>query len=44
MTVLLCVTAVLIANLQRHGGSQRGMKEDRKQVEARKRLNERERL
>lgn len=42
LTVLLCVTAVLIANLQRHGRSQRGMKEDRKQVEARERLKERD--
>lgn len=30
VTVLLCVTAVLIANLLRDGESKRGMEEDRK--------------
>lgn len=38
LTVLLCVTAVLIANLPREGGSEKkGKREDRKWVKARKR-------
>lgn len=43
MTVLLCVTAVLIANLPREVGSEkRGKREDRKLVKARKRHKESE--
>lgn len=42
MTVLLCVTAVLIASLLRDGESRRGMEEDGKQVKARKRHKERD--
>lgn len=42
LTVLLCVTAVLIANLLRDGESKRGMNEDRKRVGARKRHKERD--